>query len=62
MKKYMVYFSIFGKKLKTEILAKDKEQAKRFVLDKVTFHKFEEIPLSKSDSELFNHLKDIFNM
>jgi hypothetical protein len=39
MKKYEVYFEIFGKKLKTTVDADNREQAKRIIRDKIIFHK-----------------------
>lgn len=39
--KFTVWFEIGGHKMKTEVRAFDKEQAKRMVFDKITFHKVE---------------------
>lgn len=39
MKNHIVYFEIFGKKMKTKILAETKEQAEQQVKDKIIFHK-----------------------
>lgn len=39
MKNYTVYFEIFGKKMKTKILAESKENAEQQIKDKIIFHK-----------------------
>ena len=39
MENYVIYFEIFGKKLKVTILAENEVAAKQAVLDKVKFHK-----------------------
>jgi hypothetical protein len=39
MKKYIVYFEIFGKKMKTEVFAMNEEQAMIAVKNKIIFHK-----------------------
>ena len=57
MNKYMIYFEIFGKKMKTEISAASKEEAKRIMKDKIIFHKIEKI----SDPTV-DYLKNIFGI
>ncbi len=39
MKNHIVYFEIFGKKMKTKILAESKENAEQQIKDKIIFHK-----------------------
>lgn len=39
MKTYIIYFEIFGKKMKTIIEADSKKEAKQKVKDKIIFHK-----------------------
>lgn len=46
MKDFDVYFELFGKKMKTTILASDKNAAELAVKNKIVFHKIEE---AKSD-------------
>jgi hypothetical protein len=53
MKNFDVYFEIFGKKMKTRILAENQEKAKEEVKNKIVFHKVE-----KSNEE-FNQCMDI---
>jgi len=43
MKEYTVYFEIFGKKMKTTVMAFNEEQAKAFVKNKIVFHKVEKV-------------------
>jgi len=53
MKKYIVYFEIFGKKMKTKILAESKEKAEQQVKDKIIFHK---VVIDEQDD--FNKIMD----
>lgn len=53
MRNFDVYFEIFGKKMKTRILAENEEKAKEEVKNKIVFHKVE-----KSNEE-FNQFMDI---
>jgi len=55
MKNFDVYFEIFGKKMRTRILAENQEKAKEEVKNKIVFHKVE-----KSNEE-FNHCMDILD-
>jgi hypothetical protein len=56
MKNFMVYFEVFGKKMKTKISATSAEEAKAIVLSKVIFYKVDRLP-SGHDAEF---LKDFF--
>ena len=56
MKEYEVYFSIFGKHLKTTIMAYSEEDAYEKIRDKIVFHK--ERTKVKDNSVEF--LKNIF--
>ncbi|WP_373399678.1 hypothetical protein V8V91_08475 [Algoriphagus halophilus] len=42
MKQYTVYFEIFNKKLKANVMAKSEEDAKQKIREKISFHKVEE--------------------
>jgi hypothetical protein len=53
MKNYIVYFEIFGKKMKTKILAESKEKAEQQVKDKIIFHK---VVIDEQDD--FNKIMD----
>ena len=67
MKKYTIYFEIFGKKLKTTVLAENKEHAKEIIKNKIVFYRIdEEIENDIFDSffnggDVFDNLMNIFN-
>lgn len=42
MKRYKVYFEIYGKRLKTTVIANNLEDAKQIVKDKIVFHKIDD--------------------
>lgn len=50
---FIVYFEVYGKKMKTEVEARDEQQAKETVLSKIIFHKIE-----KDDPE--DYVMDFF--
>jgi hypothetical protein len=52
-KKYTVYFELYGKKMKTEVYAKDSVDAKKVIKDKIIFHKIE--------ADNSNYIKDAFD-
>jgi hypothetical protein len=56
MRNYKVYFEIFGKKMVSNQLAKNENDAKMMVKDKIKFHKVE---LAK---EPFNGAMDILDL
>jgi hypothetical protein len=56
MKKYTIYFEIFGKKMKTVVFAESEEKAKFILLDKVVFHKIESEKIYNS-----NPFDDLFS-
>jgi hypothetical protein len=64
MKKFNVYFEIFGKKLKTEVEASSQEDAKKKIKNKIIFHKvektFDDNKNEVKDSSDF--MTDFFNM
>lgn len=53
MNEYIVYFEIYGKKLKVRIAANSKEDAKYKVMGKIKFHKVEPV------SSVLDFFKDI---
>ena len=55
MKDFTVYFEIVGKKMKTTVLANDKNSAEFALKNKIIFHKVEE---AKSD---FNKIDGMFD-
>lgn len=54
MKSYTIYFSIFGKKMKTTIDASSESSAEKLLRDKITIHKIE-------SADIFQTLMDIIN-
>lgn len=56
MKKYTLYFELFGKKMKTDIYADDKTHAMQKLRNSINVLK-----VSEPDSEL-DFLRDIFKM
>ena len=54
MRNYTVYFELFGKKMKTTLIAKNEEEAKEIIKNKIKFYKVEK----KSDDN-FNDFVDI---
>ena len=59
MKKFTVLFEIFGKKLKTDVMATSEEKAKQMIRDRIVFHAVRE---SRPAEPTLQHLKDIFGM
>jgi hypothetical protein len=57
MNKYTVYFSVFGKKMKTEIEAETVQLAREFVKNLIKIHK-----IVKREDEAVNFLKNILGM
>lgn len=62
---YIVYFEIFGKKMKTTITAPHKKGAKKAVKEKIIFHKVVEKKCGETylgNDDTFKNLMDIFRM
>lgn len=66
MKLYKVYFEIFGKKMKTEIIGRNKEDAENNVKLMLKFHKTEEVAIDPRTAELadefYNNLCKAFKI
>lgn len=65
MKTYQVYFEIYGKKLKTSVLAKNENQAKEIIKEKIVFHKITIEPTNNNDIdfyEMIETMKDVFGI
>jgi len=63
MKKFKVYFEIFGKKMKTSITANSKEEAKQLLMEKIIFHKVEvDEDFKLQDEDVLDFLKGAFKM
>lgn len=41
MRKHTIYFEIFGKKLKTTVMANNEREAKELIKNKIIFHKIQ---------------------
>ena len=53
---YTVWFEVYGKKMKTTVIADSESDAKRVILGKVKFHKIEKV------DNVFEKIMNIFNM
>ena len=53
-KQYKVFFEVFGKKMQTTVMADNKNEAKRKVLEKVKFHKV-------AEDDFYNEAIDLLN-
>ena len=63
MKKYTVYFELFGKKMKTTVLASSKIEAQERILSKVKFHKIEPKRFTEKESKEFvDDMQDLMEM
>lgn len=61
MTNYEVFFELYGKKLKTSILAENEMTAKEIVRNKIIFHKVVLKPaFGLGDEDIFSNLMDIF--
>lgn len=59
MKNYIIYFQIYGKKLKIKKLAISADQAKAQIKEDI---KFDKIEVEKNENEIINHLKNILGI
>ena len=59
MKRYTVYFELFGKKMKTTVDAVNELQAQEYIRNQVIFHKVQQA--APTDDDVFNFLFDSFN-
>jgi hypothetical protein len=58
-KQYEVWFEVYGKKMKTTVLAKHEIEAKEIIRKQIIFYKVEE---SKPSDPSVDFLKGIFNI
>lgn len=63
MKYYDVYFEIYGKKLKTHVVAKNENEAKEFIKNKIVFHKIigKDIGTKENNFDSKDFFKDLFD-
>jgi hypothetical protein len=59
MSRYIVYFELFGKKMKTTVIAENEDAARLSVKDKVVFHKVERVYTAADGRNAFNDIMDI---
>ncbi len=60
MKKYEIFFEIYGKKLKTTIEANSEEKAKEIVKNKIRFDKITE--LKSKDDDIVDQMLNMFGI
>ena len=61
MKKFVIYFEFYGRKLKTTVLSDNEENAKKEIKNKIVFHKIEkEKSQFNKDSDFFDIFMDIY--
>ena len=64
MKKYNVYFEIYGKKMKATVEAENQDSAREMIRSKIDFHKVQEVYETKFKSDEstnnFNRIVKIF--
>jgi hypothetical protein len=58
-KQYEVWFEVYGKKMKTTVLAKHEIEAKELIRKQIIFYKVEE---TKNNDAGLDFLKGIFNI
>lgn len=47
--KFLIYFEIYGKKMKTEVEADNKQEARDVIRSALIFHKIEQFPEQEND-------------
>lgn len=57
MKKFTIYFEIFGKKMKHSVVAENYDQAKQIIKDKIVFHKVDIEPTFNTEDFLMGFFK-----
>ncbi len=60
MSKYKIYFKLFGKKLVVEVDASCEDSAKNYIRNSIEFKKT--IKIKSKDDEMFDSLKDLFEI
>ena len=61
-KEYTVWFELFGKKMKTVVIARDEEDAKKTIQKKIIFHKFEGRPTNGVFSGVMDKFDEIMDL
>lgn len=57
MKNYIVYFELFGKKMKSKVLADSKEDAQERIKSKIIFHRTD-----LDDKDEYNDIMKLFDI
>ena len=60
MKKCIVYFEFYGRKMKCTVLAKSDTEAKELIKGKIKFFKVEQKPLKEDLGDIFEQFNKIF--
>ncbi len=60
MKNYTIYFEIYGKRMKTDVMAENEEKAKELIKSKIIFHRVEKPKDEFNDAK--DMMDDIFNL
>jgi len=59
MKRYIIYFELYGKKMKTTVSATSEEEAKKVIFNKINFHKV--VEKEKFTKEAVDKINGLFN-
>jgi hypothetical protein len=61
-REYIVWFELFGKKMKTSVIASSESEAKKRVQSKIVFYKVEVKPEDRAFSDIMGKFDEIFDM
>lgn len=61
MRDFMVYFEVFGRKIKMKVSASSVSEAQQKVKDKIIFHKIDDLTEDDSISSLKNVMQDFID-
>ena len=61
-REYIVWFEVFGKKMKTTVIATSEREAKKDIQNKIIFHKVEVKPEDKVFSKIMDKFEEIFEI
>ena len=60
MKRHEVFFEIGGKKMRCSVCAKDDEESKKLIKDKIIFHKIESKEIEDDAEGIMKMFNEIF--
>ncbi len=61
-REYIVWFELFGQKMKTTVIATSEKEAKKKVQGRMVFHKVEQKPEDKAFSDIMGKFEEISNI